>query len=84
MLLTLAGQGEAANGAACLIAVDGAPLAPGECAAAERECLLFDGNDPAAVEAARGQWRALTGAGVTAEYWAEEGSGWARKSRSGA
>lgn len=83
VLLTLAGEA-AANGAACLIAVDGAALAAAECAAAARACLLFDGNDPAAVEAARGQWRALTAAGVAAEYWSEEGGGWARKAQSGA
>lgn len=86
VLLTLAGEavaGQAANGAACLIAVDGAALAPDECVAAGRACVIFDGNDPAAVEAARGQWRALTGAGVAAEYWSEEGGGWARKAQSG-
>lgn len=83
VLLTLAGEA-AANRAACLIAVDGATLEPAECAAAERACLLFDGNDPAAVEAARAHWRALTQAGVAAEYWSEEGGGWARKARSGA
>lgn len=82
VLLTLAGEA-ASNGAACLIAVDGAALEPAECAAAERACLLFDGNDPAALDAARGQWRRLTGAGVAAEYWSEEGGGWSRKATSG-
>lgn len=82
VLLTLAGEA-AANGAACLIAVDGAPVEPAECAAAERTCLVFDGSDPAAAEAARGRWRALTGAGIAAEYWSEEGGGWSRKATAG-
>ena len=44
--------------------------------------VLFDGNDPAAVEAARGQWRRLTGAGAKAQYWAEAGGRWQKKAES--
>ena len=33
----------------------------------------------AALEVARGQWRGLTGAGVGAKYWAEEGGRWVMK-----
>lgn len=82
VLLTLAGEA-AANEPACIIAVDGAALGPAECIAAERACLLFDGNDPAALDAARGQWRTLTGAGVAAEYWSEAGGGWSRQATGG-
>jgi DNA polymerase-3 subunit chi len=77
VLLTTAA--EAPNGAACLMAVDGATVAPGEAQALERVCILFDGNDPAAVEAARGQWRSLTGAGCPAQYWSEESGRWEKK-----
>jgi len=77
VLLTLPGEA-AANGASCLIAIHGAVIAPQEAVAAERCCIVFDGNDPAAVEAARGQWRALAGAGVAAEYWSEASGRWAR------
>ncbi len=49
----------------------------------ETVALLFDGADPAAVEAARGHWRAVVAAGLRAVYWAEEpGGGWARKAAS--
>lgn len=79
VLLTVGGAQAAANGPACLIAVDGAEVEAPECAALERTCILFDGNDPAALEHARGQWRGLTKAGVAAEYWSEGGGRWERK-----
>lgn len=79
VLLTIAGQQPAANAPSCLMALDGAEVAAEECQALQRACILFDGNDPAATNRARDQWRALTGAGVTAEYWSEEGGGWERK-----
>lgn len=80
VLLTTAG----AEGRECLMAVDGAGLDPEEARAAARACLLFDGNDPAAVGAARGQWKALTGAGLAAQYWSEEGGRWQKKAEAGA
>lgn len=70
------------EGCACLMAVDGATLAPDEVAGVERACLLFDGNDNAALEAARGQWKALTAAGLAAQYWAEDGGRWQKKAES--
>lgn len=74
---------EMPNGAQCLMTVDGARVAPEECAALERVCVIFDGNDHAAVEAARGQWKTLTGAGVAAQYWSEENGRWQKKAESG-
>lgn len=67
------------NGAACVIALDGAALPADEAAALTRACILFDGHDPAALEGARAQWRAVTAAGLPAQYWAEEGGRWQRK-----
>lgn len=69
----------AANHPACVMAIDGATLDPEDMARLERGCLLFDGNDPTAVEAARGQWRSLTAAGVPAQYWSEESGRWQKK-----
>lgn len=74
---------EAPNGAACLMAVDGAEVTAGDCAALARVCILFDGNDPRAVDHARGQWKALTGAGIAAQYWSEESGRWQMKAESG-
>ncbi len=80
----LLGSGEeAANGAQCLMSIDGGAVSPADLARHERVCVLFDGGDPAAVEFARGQWKSLTGAGAAAEYWAQEDTGWVCKSRSG-
>ncbi len=70
---------QAANGPSCVMAVDGAPVEPDEVNALERVCILFDGNDPQAVQHARGQWKALTGAGCAAKYWSEESGRWEMK-----
>lgn len=77
VLLTVAA--EAANDPQCLMTIDGADVAPDEVQRLERVCVLFDGNDPAAVDAARGQWRNLTGAGCSAQYWSEESGRWEKK-----
>lgn len=81
VLLTLAPGN--ANQAACLMAFDGAEVDPEDVKSYKRACLLFDGNDPLAVEAARGQWRRLTGAGLPAQYWAEEAGRWKMRSKTG-
>ncbi|MBN9677406.1 DNA polymerase III subunit chi [Salipiger bermudensis] len=67
------------NDPACLMAVDGAGVAPEEVNRLERVCILFDGHDGMALDAARGQWRALTGAGCKAQYWSEESGRWEKK-----
>ncbi len=73
----------APNGAACLMTVDGAEVSSEEVLAMERTCILFDGNDPVAVEAARGQWRSLTEAGCAAQYWSQESGRWEKKAEAG-
>lgn len=78
VLLTVAGQ-QAANRADCLILVHGAEVLPEECAPLERTLILFDGNNGAALDHARSQWRLLTKAGVAAEYWSEASGKWERK-----
>ena len=74
--------GAATNGAVCVMTVDGAAVTADEVQALERVCILFDGNDPQAVEAAREQWRALTGAGCSAQYWSQAGGAWQKKAES--
>ncbi|ALG90070.1 MULTISPECIES: DNA polymerase III subunit chi [Actibacterium] len=73
----------APNGAACLMAVDGAEVDAEEAGRMARVCILFDGNDEAALNRARGQWKALTGAGVAAQYWSEESGRWQKKAETG-
>ena len=71
-------------GVACLMALDGVAVTPDEVRAAERVCVLFDGNDPDALQAARGQWKGLTGAGLEAQYWSEESGRWQKKAEAAA
>ena len=78
VLLTIEGQ-VAVNNPRCLMAVDGAEVAGAECADLDRTCIIFDGNDPQALDRARSQWRDLKAAGVSAEYWSEAGGRWERK-----
>jgi len=73
----------APNGAECLVAVDGAEVSPEEVAAHERVMILFDGNDPAALDVARGQWRSLVAGGCKAKYWSQESGRWEMKAESG-
>ena len=70
-------------GVACLMVVDGAEVQPGECQSAARTCIVFDGNDPQALATARGQWKSLTGAGLAAQYWSEDGGRWQKKAEAG-
>lgn len=70
---------QAPNAAQCVMSIDGADLGADEVSALERVCILFDGNDPEALNVARGQWKALTGAGCSAQYWSEESGNWQKK-----
>ena len=62
-----------------LMSIDGAEILPEEVRAMERGAILFDGNDPSAVEHARAQWRRLKAEGITAQYWAEDSGRWQQK-----
>jgi DNA polymerase-3 subunit chi len=67
------------NGATVRFLVDGANLS-GEVAAYERIVLLFDGEDPEAVEIARARWSEAKAAGVEVTYWqADEHGRWRRQ-----
>ncbi|MCC7320453.1 MAG: DNA polymerase III subunit chi [Rubellimicrobium sp.] len=73
-LLTVAGQA-AANAPDCLITVDAAPLDPAEAARLDRVAVVFHAAQEGEVAEARAQWRAVTGAGLAAQYWAETPAG---------
>lgn len=83
VLLTTGGMSDAEAAAIdCVMAVDGAQITADEAARLQRTCILFDGHDQAAVEAARGQWRYLTGKKISAQYWAQEGGRWEKRAES--
>lgn len=67
------------DGFACVMSVAGAEVTAQEVTALERTCILFDGHDSAALDYARGQWKALTDAGCAAQYWAQEDRRWTKK-----
>ncbi|SNR42000.1 DNA polymerase III subunit chi [Puniceibacterium sediminis] len=67
------------NKAVCLMTVDGAEVSAPEVETMERVCVVFDGNDAGAVQAARVQWKTLTDAGCSAQYWSEESGRWEKK-----
>ena len=74
----LIGQGPASNAAQGVVLLDGAEPLPGE-EGFERLWVLFDGDDPAAVQSARGLWTRLTGLGMAAQYWSEDTGRWVMK-----
>lgn len=67
------------NDPACLMVIDGAAPDPEEVAQMQRVCVIFDGHDAQAVQAARGHWKQLTDAGCPAQYWSEESGRWEKK-----
>jgi DNA polymerase III subunit chi len=67
------------NGASALMALDGAEVTAADLAPLQRAWIIFDGGDDKALEIARTQWRSLTAAGVTAEYWSEDSGKWTMK-----
>ena len=73
VLLTVGAVSEARD---CLVALDGAPVSEGEARIAERVCIVFDGSDASVLATARGQWKALTGAGLAARFYVREGGSW--------
>jgi DNA polymerase-3 subunit chi len=72
----LTDQADYPNGAAVLVLVDGAEIEPPP---QFTRCLyLFDGNDEAALAAARALWRRLRERGATLTYWQQTERGWQR------
>jgi DNA polymerase-3 subunit chi len=67
------------NGANIRFLIDGAPI-PIDAPAYQRIVLLFDGDDPDALSAARERWREVKAAGFDATYWqADEQGRWQRQ-----
>ncbi len=77
ILLTTAAN--AANNPTCILSVDGADVSEEQVTEMERVSILFDGNDEAALTHARAQWKALTDAGCSAQYWSQESGNWEKK-----
>ena len=68
---------ESPNAATMLVLVDGASSA--RLASFKRVCDMFDGNDEAAVEAARARWREASAGGHELAYWQQTEAGWQKR-----
>ena len=77
--ILLTTDADSPNDPHCIMTIDGAGVAADEVQRLDRVCVLFDGNDEAALQTARGQWKALTDAGCSAQYWSEESGRWEKK-----
>jgi len=67
------------NGAAVRFLVEGANM-PANASAYQRVVLLFDGDDPEAIEVARSRWGQAKSAGFEVTYWqADDRGGWRRQ-----
>lgn len=67
------------NGAAIRFLVEGAEM-PGDVSAYERLVLLFDGDDPEALETARRRWTKAKNDGLNVTYWRTDENGrWQRQ-----
>ncbi|MCZ8261602.1 MAG: DNA polymerase III subunit chi [Beijerinckiaceae bacterium] len=66
-----------ANNPEILFLVDRAPL-PADYPF-ERVVLMFDGDDPEAVDQARAAWKAVKGLGHPATYWQQDSGRWVKK-----
>jgi len=67
------------NGAVVRFLVDGVAV-PSDAAAYQRLVLLFDGDDPEALEAARQRWTSAKNEGFEVTYWRTDENGrWQRQ-----
>ena len=77
--IVLTANEENPNHASVRFLVDGADLTQNT-AAYERIVMLFDGDDPDALEAARARWSKAKSEGAEVTYWrADEGGRWQRQ-----
>ena len=77
VLLTI--NAENPNGAVVRFLVDGAAV-PADAAAYQRLVLLFDGDDPEALETARARWAHAKNEGFDVTYWRTDENGrWQRQ-----
>jgi len=77
--IVLTASADNPNGATVRFLVDGAMIAA-DAAGYERLVLLFDGEDPEAVEMARIRWSEAKAAGADVTYWrADESGRWQRQ-----
>jgi DNA polymerase-3 subunit chi len=77
--IVLTTQGHNPNGAQVRICAEGVRI-PDAMQDYERVVLIFDGDDPDALAAAREDWRKARASGLAASYWQQDETGrWEKK-----
>lgn len=77
--IVLTTQDHNPNGAQVRICADGVRI-PVSLQDYERVVLIFDGDDPDALTAAREDWKTVRATGATASYWQQDDTGrWEKK-----
>lgn len=75
------GVGDEAGATDILFTLDTATFTLDEIPRRTRTCLMFNGNDEAALTHARACWKAVVDAGQMAIYWAQSDTGWTQKAK---
>ena len=78
----LLGSGAAVNGANAVMLIGALPVDQEEAARMDRVWLLFEDGDAAQIESARREWKAVTAAGLAAQYWNDDSGKWEKKASS--
>ena len=76
ILLSVGSSGQPCG---CIMTIDGADISAEEVNVSDRVCVMFDGSDDRALKQARVQWKTLTDAGCSAQYWSEASGIWEKK-----
>ncbi|MEM6617715.1 MAG: DNA polymerase III subunit chi [Pseudomonadota bacterium] len=71
------------NGAQVLFLIDGARADLDEAGRFSRVVLMFEAANPDGLSAARADWKAVSGAGLKAQYWAQDAGRWVMRAESG-
>jgi len=66
----------------CIFCLDGEGPSSQEREVCERVCVVFDGQNPDELSAARTYWKDFSSAGYLAEYWSQETGAWVKKAES--
>ena len=77
--ILLTAEDKNANAARAMMLVQGAKTSAAEVMKFERVSLIFNGNDPEALQSAREDWKTLTEAGIAAKYWSQASGRWEMK-----
>ena len=74
--------GLAQNNPSCLIGLNATDVDVEEVKSLEKVSLIFEGKNADVLKKSRLQWKAMTEAGCSAQYWSDESGKWDMKAQS--